>query len=119
MHPARRRPAKRSAIRLLNLLLAVTLTAGLYVAASTHPTPVGGFVGGVAATASLPAEGPRWSPALARRFPGFDGTRRLSDRVVVVGLDGRARVMGFDEALARGESETRADDVWTIGWERR
>jgi hypothetical protein len=105
--------------RVLNLALALALAAGLYVVASTHTAPALGDTGAAPTLVQpTPSAEPHWTPALARRFPGFDGRRRLSDRVVVVRVDGRAQAMTFDEAWARGESETRADDVWTVGWQR-
>jgi hypothetical protein len=107
----------RSAILALNSIVALALALGLYVSASTHAAPVGGFVGSTG-PAVHPAAAPHWTPALARRFPGFDGRQRLSDRVVVIRLDGAAQRMSFDEAWRRGQTDTRADDVWTVGWQR-
>lgn len=63
---------------------------------------------------------PTWRPAHAERFPGcvdmalWDGPEVPGD-VVVVGRDGEATRMSFDEAFQRATGSSGTDDVWTIG----
>ncbi len=94
-------------------MLSVLLIVGAAVSrvdAASHPAHWRG-----AAATDKPVNVPTWTPEYAARFPGCDRRHRLGD-VVVVGLDNRARRVGFDRAWHLAHDRSRADDVWVVGW---
>lgn len=106
--------------RFLNLLLAAAFTAALAIPAMTHTEPEGHWWGmDQVDRAAQPKNVPTWE---THGRPGFEDIATLEaagvipSALLVVRGDGSVEPMSLDEAFDRNGNESRADDVWTVGW---
>lgn len=98
--PDKRQSAIQSAMLLMNWLLVPAAAVAVWLSASTHTTPMGGFVGGM--TRDYTSALPTWESAYAELFPTchapVDG--ELAPRVLVVRQNGRVQIVSLERLLS-------------------
>lgn len=102
----------------VKLLLAALFLLGTYVAGSTYEAPTEmGLTGSLnpAVEAQKPFNTPEWTAVDRSEFPGCTAHQYLGDVVIVTQANDRKRVT-FDHAWTVTHNQTKADDVWVIGW---
>jgi hypothetical protein len=110
---------RRNLARFLNLLLAAAFVAALTIPAMTSDAPAGHWWGmDQVDRAEQPKNIPAWE---THSRPGFEDIATkpadvIPSALLVVKNDGSVVVMSLDEAFARNGNESRADDVWCVGW---
>lgn len=120
MSNATRRAAnRRNLTHFLNLLVAAAFTAALVVPAMTSDAPEGHWWG--MDQVDRDAQPKNWPTWETHSRPGFEDIASkpadvIPSRLLVVMGDGSVVSMSLDEAFDRNGNDSRADDVWVVGW---
>lgn len=104
---------------------AAALGATMAVTGMTHDAPKGEWVGTEAEVQAMrdrpDTNVPKWNRQLSQQFKGFSDMssrpkEHVPSHVVAVHQNADATRMPFDKAWSVNHDDTRANDVWAVGY---
>jgi hypothetical protein len=110
---------RRKLATFLNLIVAAALVGAITIPAMTSDAPAGHWWGmDQVDRTEQPKNWPTWE---THSRPGFEDIASkpadvIPSALLVVKNDGSVVSMSLDEAFDRNGNDSRADDVWTVGW---